>query len=554
MTFVAVTLAMFLPIILTKRAGWSADLIFHYQRLLNVAHGGLMYNDFAGAHGVADQVFYPWLTIAPLTLLVKLGVSPVAIIDTWILASIFIGLNAAYYAYSIVYPYRIHAFSFAVLYIFSDTSITMVYPRSALPALLATLLAPLAFFGWLKVMKHGSPLTLVIGMTLLMYTHEVTFLLMSIALAVLTVMSAKRLDKRNIASLLKSAGLTLLLTAFYWLPATVLMSTNHLSTPELKIPMKRDASILNFSVYGLNDLLTDFMGVSVIVMLAVVLTGWTHQGISWKRLSFYPRICAIVALLLVLCNIHFLPWSSIQKTFVKAIQFPHRVSFIVQMFSAYAFIRLIAYHWKSKRTSQTARMCGVLFILLLSGLIMIAQNQTIRMGMTNNIESATARDIKAGNPLGHIKGLGKHNSRDFLINRGYVTMTSHELRQPCVVHLIPNADYLTHGKRGYGTPSKHLKIKFMHGDQIRVRTNRTLHNARLPIEAYHAQPYQVEVNGKRIHASAKEGHLAVKTIRRGRHQLTVHAPVPLYWKLGLSMSMLGIVVLAAARVCERRRQ
>lgn len=541
--FFILPLIFIMPIILTGKYTWNADTMFHWQRIANLAHGSGAFNSVGGYHGGADMSFYPWMTIVPLALLKLIGIPPVAIMDIFCITIFVLGENIAYYAFSKCYPEHLFAFMFALLYACSQNWWDVLVVQGLDGATLADAFVPLAFFGWLEIMRGHKSKMLVVGMSLIMFTHILTAALTVAALGLLTLLAWKHLSVSKLCEFAKQAVVTLLITAVYWLPMLILSRTNKLWYPELKAPMNKNAFILNPS-FG-----ACFKGLALLWNFAAIV-GFILAIINWKKLSAFSKHLFIVGLACLVFNMPYLPWHFLMHTFVRQLQFPFRVAFLIQFIFSFLLVRIVALNWSKKSISKTSRMAGLIFLLFSA----IAFSFTIVS--ERQVTESDGQHFDINRPAGYTTMKDGHRVQ--VSSKSFLVLTNRDMNDHRVLNLMTHRDYLPRSLANRATrDNKHVvqNHKVVHfstvheatyNDGTHVNEPQNAAHFNLPLVTYHTQQYRMYMNGKRVHPAGYMNDVPyINHLHKGHYIFTYQTPLAWYRYAGIIGSLLGMWLLFA---------
>ncbi|WP_155286954.1 6-pyruvoyl-tetrahydropterin synthase-related protein [Lacticaseibacillus zhaodongensis] len=311
------------------------DTRFHLGRILsmgNVWHSPVNFLTFAH-HGNMINPYYPWLTIYPAYLLVKLTGSLATGYKLFIVLITFLTAVSAYYSFMAMKHQRTAALVFASVYTFAAYRSVNVFLRGALGETLCALFLPIAFLGLYQVLRGNWrkwPL-LTAGMTLILYTHLLTVALSVILCAIFAVLALPQMDHRlqRITAGIKAAGMTVLLSLAFILPflqmsraQKVALPVRHLLERGVLSPSALFTSSLNndWSHYGL--------GITVLIALIYALT-------QFRKLNGVERTLLATALGMILLLTTLFPIALFDKTPVASIQFIWRLNAFTTLFVLY---------------------------------------------------------------------------------------------------------------------------------------------------------------------------------------------------------------------------
>lgn len=205
----------------------SDDGLFHVYRIAALAdaweHGVLyprLFPQFGFGYGQAVLNFYAPLSYAPGALLALLGASPAAAAE-WSFALGFVLASLAAYGLGTYLWGVAGGILAAVVYTYFPYHLADVYVRGALPEHMAFVFLPLIVWSTIEALREAHPAAAYLWLSLawagLVYTHNLTVLLMAPAWVILVLVLAGR-RRLRFAGAWASVILAMGLSAWVWLP------------------------------------------------------------------------------------------------------------------------------------------------------------------------------------------------------------------------------------------------------------------------------------------------------------------------------------------------
>lgn len=316
------------------------DLLFHYSRLMELLQSKsysfpVIATHYFGGTGNQVNVFYPVQFIYPLMLLIKHFSHPVLITYLYFgLYNFFTLILTHYAAYRLGKSVRF-CLVFSILYVFSFYRFLNFFKRADWGEFFAATFIPLVFVGmYLITQRKGGRTLLVVGMSGLIFSHMLTFLLISIILLVwfLFCMYNSVMRERIIRSLLQSALMTLGISFIFWFPfvvhylkvrsgfKTTVISFNVIKPVKLSIQL---SAFLHNRMYYSNHLPNTIatIGTFALILLVVVIIFFI-ENYRFVNKAFW-MILGLTLICLWLTTSLF-PWRIFKGTAVNIIQFPFR--------------------------------------------------------------------------------------------------------------------------------------------------------------------------------------------------------------------------------------
>lgn len=326
------------PLILLWKTGFiysGSDMQFHVSRIAEVAdafrHGqflnitAIMTDNSAGS--MVNQ-FYPYLTLVPAALIKLLIHNDVTAYYVTLLGYNIGTFLIAYYAFTKISKRRRVGFWGATLASLSMYRLFSLIGTSAFGEFISIGLIPLIWWGYVKVISENKWATLYIGMTLLAYTHLLSFVMVVGVLSVITVVRWLISDKLPVQELIGflKAGLA---TGVSWLPYLMpyiaLTHHNQIANPYAELMM---GSIKPFMSYLLDYRFTRGVGIALVLANLLIL-------VCWKKIDRHAKFSFISGISLVVLASTIFPWDLVAQTPIKILQFPYRFLVIGSVLLAY---------------------------------------------------------------------------------------------------------------------------------------------------------------------------------------------------------------------------
>ncbi|MGX7149856.1 6-pyruvoyl-tetrahydropterin synthase-related protein [Enterococcus ureasiticus] len=320
------------------------DYHFHQNRIeglaLSLQHGILLPKVsyfFIGGYGYASSLFYPDFYLYFPAIIRMVGFS---LATSFVIFSI--GINLATFVLTYVSGRymeltKIKSYLFSLLYTLSIYRLQDFFNRQAIGELLAMGFFPLVLAS-LYLLKNGKEkkwLLLTVAMTGIGLAHFISLEIVSIFIGMYILLNLKCfLKKEVIVAILKAAGVTVLLLAFYLVPVFEQMS--HVTFQVTSNPL----TLISDRSYSLSELITNSFknsvfhassaNIGVILLFGLVI----YTVMLFKRNS-PNRELVILALLFMFMTTDLFPWQFFDNTPLNTIQFPWRFLSIVTLLLAF---------------------------------------------------------------------------------------------------------------------------------------------------------------------------------------------------------------------------
>ena len=199
---------------------WQSPVNFHYYN-----HTGQIVN-----------LMYPWATVYPMYWIIKLTGSIVGGYYTYFLILTFATLEITYQCLKHMKQKNLPSILGAVLYAFAICRTSDIYCRADVGEAVSMTIFPIVLLGIYRLFYLDKPhwKTLVVGMTLLVYTHVLSLIIASVMVGLFTILSIvhRRLDINRFIGLLKATGMSILLGLGFFVPMFQVMTTVKINGPQ----------------------------------------------------------------------------------------------------------------------------------------------------------------------------------------------------------------------------------------------------------------------------------------------------------------------------------
>ncbi|MCI1283619.1 MAG: 6-pyruvoyl-tetrahydropterin synthase-related protein [Lacticaseibacillus songhuajiangensis] len=279
--------------------------------------------------------YYPWLTVYPVFLLIKvLG----NILLGYRLSIIFFTFLSGLSAYGCARYLRAstnNSLLFAVTYLFSTYHTVNIFLRSAVGEIICAAIVPIVFTALYATLqgRRRAWVVLAIGMTAIVYTHVISVLLTAIMCLALVLPFTHILarHKDRLTAIVKSIVLTLLLSAGFLVPFMQSLRQHSVQLPTPTKLQESASTLSEFMSSAFTNRLTSFtLGVIIILMLLTCL-------IEFPKLNRISKHLIILSLLMVLLQIHSPVLDLLDFLHLNQIQFIWRLNSFPTLFIPYVF-------------------------------------------------------------------------------------------------------------------------------------------------------------------------------------------------------------------------
>ena len=345
--FVVIAVIFVLPFARHNLIYIGDDIGYNFNRIYQIAyglkHGTLVSNmstvTFTSNPGYIVNVFYPWLTILPFSILYVIFNQAVLSVYAGIFLYTIVGLYIAYYSTFYICKNRSQAILTSVIYTFSTYRVTELYSRFAIGEWLAGLFLPMVLCGLYAVFyKQKKWYWFPVGMALIMYSHILSAILTVVIAFVIIIICIWRFnDKRSIIKkLLQSFVICLGLSTAFIGPFLGQYLSNDIYSPQ--------STPLSTFAYSLRDLVIKsiegtinsplsgglYGNIGIVLISSIILFPFLFH-----RLSVIYKLSFTMGLVFFLMITRYFPWSYLQGTSFELIQFPFRLSLFSTLFLSF---------------------------------------------------------------------------------------------------------------------------------------------------------------------------------------------------------------------------
>lgn len=345
-----------------------SDIEFHLNRIIglsNIINHPINYKVF-NQIGMGVNYFYPGLTIFPAALLIKFTHSVVKGFLTFLFLLNVVSGIIAYYSLKSVYKNRFKATIFSTMFIFMTYRALDIYRRFDIGECLAMTFMLIVFSAMYQIIvdQKNSWVKLAIGMALVLYSHLLSAIIVSIMCGLMLILNWKNVKswKFVIIQLCKSGITTFTLGLGFLLP--------YLQQTRLKInpPFigNLPSAALNMSDL-FNNSLNNTLGDSkqVVVSLGIICLVFLIIGLFKKHKTSVEKSFYMLGLFSVILSTKLFPWNLFQKYFAL-LQFPWR---FLEVASVFLLIYGVSAVIDSKRTIFSLGIVGCTVMLFYSSVV-----------------------------------------------------------------------------------------------------------------------------------------------------------------------------------------
>lgn len=312
--------------------GYVPDLKYHLSRIEGVKaqlitgdFPGRIYSIFFNGYGYGSPMFYPDIFLIIPAILRILGIAPL------LTYKIFAGLLvlgvavSTYFSFKYITKKRYTALCSTLLLCLSQFYLTDLHARVGIGEYMAFIFMPIAIAGLYDflVMDFKKPWILGLGFGGMLLCHSIMFALCVVIFVCIGIFHIRTILKApgNLLKLILTAGITMALTAFYWLPMIeqIISIPLNFSTPWAMVGDYTQSFNLFFVHEGRFNYIA-YIGIGVPLLVFLMLRFFIK-----KPKHNWINKCLLIGSLIFLATLDILPWNLLEKTPLNAIQFTYRL-------------------------------------------------------------------------------------------------------------------------------------------------------------------------------------------------------------------------------------
>ena len=434
-----------------------SDIEFHLNRIIglsSIINHPINYKVF-NQIGMGVNYFYPGLTIFPAALLTKFTHSVVKGFLTFLFLLNVVSGIIAYYSLKSVYKNRFKATIFSTMFIFMTYRALDIYRRFDIGECLAMTFMLIVFSAMYQIIvdQKNSWVKLAIGMALVLYSHLLSAIIVSIMCGLMLILNWKNVKswKFVIIQLCKSGITTFTLGLGFLLP--------YLQQTRLKInpPFigNLPSAALNMSDL-FNNSLNNTLGNSkqTVVSLGIICLVFLIIGLFKKHETPVEKSFYMLGLFSVILSTKLFPWNLFQKYFAL-LQFPWR---FLEVASVFLLIYGVSAVIDSKRTIFSLGIVGCTVMLFYSSVV--------------NLENtAPAKNIMNESRIN--KAMSYDNWDYFPQKAAYnLSIVNHQFfdakgKQVSIKHWVTDTDYIIK-LNSYKSSELNVPVLYYYGTQAKM--------------------------------------------------------------------------------------
>lgn len=544
--FIAIAISFSIIFIIEKRIPAIHDVEYNFQRACEIFTQLLHFHfprfnlNTSLPYGVAIPTMYPWLCLAPFVILKIFIHNPV---DLWSVLLSFIMLIGLEISYGLYYHYahkKLSALCFSVAYCLSTLEIVWAGSNADLGYYISTLVAPIAFFGWIYWIRQGKWRMMTLGLLLMLFSHILDTLVMIVSLIILTLCFwAKTHHKLQKFGQLCKAGLVFLIaSSIVWVPILIIMFHNQIAFPASVFDYSRTPTIIPKKwIFLLEPATFQIWTYTDLVSLVLAIIYWKHIPSTIKKFIY-------IAIVYILLNQRDLNYFLIKHTIFSHIQFMFRICFVSHLLLTFVFAYLISKILVKRWYIQNLASLLLVLFLIMDGSIFLNDLEAMHVSrrpvnITHIIRQTNAfsykRDVHVSYKLNFIQSNDAN-----LKKREYWYYCSHN-------DYLPEATAQNYQFINNGIASGHHSLRvYPHSDgKISFNLKQSAKSVLVPITMYRPQKYAVTLNhhATKWSFNKKYGFVRLHNLPKGHYTVQLHIEPMKSQQLIECISLIGAILL-----------
>lgn len=342
----------------------DVDGEFHFSRIMslsNVWQSPVNFHYFNHT-GQVVNLMYPWATVYPMYLLIKLTGNIVSGYYIFFLILTFATLEITYQCLKHMRQKKIAAVLGAVLYAFAICRTSDIYCRVDIGEAISMTIFPIVLLGIYRLFYLDSPRwkTLVVGMTLLVYTHLLSLVIATVMVAFFMILSIihRRFNTERFIAFLKAAGLSLVMGLGFLIPMLQVMATVKINGPQtydLYVCALKPIQLWKWSLQNSATTRDLYGAVFLVVIIAILL--------NLRKINGFFKDALIGAAFFTFISTTLFPWGIFQKQFAM-LQFPWRFITVATLLLCVASTDLMHDYELNHNVHQTTKALFFLTLMI----------------------------------------------------------------------------------------------------------------------------------------------------------------------------------------------
>ncbi|MDS1014390.1 hypothetical protein QT353_00155 [Lentilactobacillus buchneri] len=451
----------------------------------------------------------------------------------------FLGLAIAFYSVKSIKGNNVSAYLFALLYMVSNMVIAYDYQTMDIGVMWSLIWIPLVFCGFYKWIYSNKWVGLSIGLSGLLLSHILSFLIVVLSLLILSLFNYKTFfDLKRWYSLIKGIILTVLLSSLTWVPLVyfTLITPIRYRTPTLPFGLDGTGYKDMFEFFTLNNS-SMYLGLGSLLGIAFSI-------INFKNMTKFEKDLFGMGILFIVFQSCLVPWEKLNNTFLSIIQFPWRLLIIPLVCFSYLLVVNLLFLIKTLNYKISSRKIALISTVVLIGSALLRDQQFINSQIDSqevNYRITAKRGVFVNQEGQQFYKVTNEHEYQNLLNYNiswdyYPVETCNGTTLPRIMqHEGFNLNNGKNIKMKYEPKPEGIKLQFM------ISKDNT--DIELPFVAYDYH-YQVKVNGKDYAWKiSPSGVIRLNHLVRGHYKVTIQYSNGILKAAMMIPFFIGIVIL-----------
>ncbi|VDG23449.1 hypothetical protein [Lactiplantibacillus mudanjiangensis] len=539
--FAVTSVVLVLPFVLNGKLYMGSDMQFHLSRIFELKSAISNGNGFPfvstrtfNSVGVPLNLLYSPLLLYPFAILSLLISNQVDAIYVGIMLMFFLSLVINYgVAKRYFENNKVKATIFTYVYTFSSINFGIWFSGFTMGQACAAIFYPLTIYGMYSIFwgRYHDWCMLAIGMSILLYSHLISVVLMVtllFALFIIAILTSKHFFFR-IRYFVFSVLLALCLSSFFLVGFISTELSSKLSVTKIVQLEDGTAGVGKLIWNSLSNSYTP-LGIGFIFLISIILGIVNRKKLS-RRLNFVLAISIVCVVL----TTKLFPWNLMQNTFFNVIQFPYRILAVGSVFMGVLFTELFSVLVLKKLSFVRGRL-SIVGILLLVCVLFLANFKTFTMDRSSQSElNYSPYSWHIAPPMFYVTANSYNNL--FGYNAGVGSTDYWPQKSMKHVYDIKTHVVYINNKANYAQE----QVLKDNGWQYIVNSQKEQSKIDLPILNYHS--YKVILNGKSVaYSESKRGTIQVHGLK-GTNNISVQYEISNGLIISIYVTVLSWLIL-----------
>lgn len=439
-------------VINTKGVIWGGDdVVYHIGRLITMHssyENGVIIPNISTSNfaliGYGVNLFYPWITLVPMTLLSLVIHNPITAYYWGLGFFMFVSFYISHYSMKRFSGSEKQAIIFSLIYGFANYRLLDVFSRGDLSEYIATVFLPLAFLGFYETFFRDYqkwPL-LAAGMSLLLLSHILTTVITAFFFIIILIFCWFRSNNFGIRikKTLMAIVTSFLASAIFLVPFLSEVLYQRYAQPSPYILKGKDslevltASLMNNASRSIDG---NVNNIGLVLLIAVILGVFFFKSFDRTYRTIY--LLGVLGFVMVM---KIFPWFIFQHTPISVIQFPSRMSIVSTLFLSVIATKIFSMVFMSDKSwLKSAGIIGFLAVVLVGMWTTSVNGALQRKFLTAPSQIVTEKTMldhatNEGHYDEYAPAISKTHIKDIVEHVGFVD------QKKTTLNLVPDGRYL----------------------------------------------------------------------------------------------------------------